>query len=158
LPPLAPLSALGVTEAVVAVFLPAGHPLAAGGRRGVAPLGRAAGSACLQLSNLADARWIDAPGVAPELADLRRAAGTEGFRPALRYDGTDIRALLRLSAEGHGLTIAPSCLLAGTPPSAGTPGVTALPVSVPRLVHRVELIHGTLPADSPAAAFAAMLA
>jgi DNA-binding transcriptional LysR family regulator len=145
LPALAPLSAVGVAEAVVAVILPAGHPLAP------------RGSAGLQLSDLADARWIDAPGVAPELADLRRAAGTEGFRPAFRYAGTDVLTLLRLAAEGHGLTVAPF----GTPLPTNLPGiagVTAVPVSAPRLVHRVELIHGTLPAGSPAALFAAMLA
>jgi DNA-binding transcriptional LysR family regulator len=162
LPPLAPLSAVGVAEAVVAVILPAGHPLAIRGVEG----------AGLRLPNLADARWIDAPGVAPELADLRRAAGTEGFRPAFRYAGTDILALLRLVAEGHGLAVAPACLLSGTVrsgtvrsnaavpaevPPAEVPGVTAVPVSAPRLVHRVELIHGTLPADSPAATLAGLL-
>jgi len=141
LPPLAPLSAVGVAEAVVAVILPGDHPLAS----------RPAG---LRLSDLADARWIDAPGVAPELADLRRAAGTEGFRPAFRYAGTDILVLLRLAAEGHGLTVAPF----GTPLPAELPGVTAVSVSAPRLVHRVELIHGILPAGSPAAIFTEMLA
>jgi len=158
LPALAPLSAVGVAEAVVAVILPAGHPLAPRGvEGGSSPLGHAARSAGLQLSDLADARWIDAPGVAPELADLRRAAGTEGFRPAFRYAGTDVLTLLRLAAEGHGLTVAPF----GTPLPTNLPGiagVTAVPVSAPRLVHRVELIHGTLPAGSPAALFAAMLA
>lgn len=140
LPPLAPLSSVGVAEAVVAVILPDGHPLTS----------RPGG---LHLSDLADARWIDAPGVAPELAGLRRAAGTEGFRPSLRYAGTDILALLRLAAEGHGLAVAPF----GTSLPSELPGVTAVPITAPRLVYRVELIHGTLPADSPAAALAGLL-
>jgi DNA-binding transcriptional LysR family regulator len=156
LPPLAPLSAVGVAEAVVAVIVPAGHPLASRGVEGGSPpLGdRRVG---LHLSDLADARWIDAPGVAPGLADLRRAAGTEGFRPALCYHGTDIAALLRLAAEGHGLTIMPSCLLSGAPLPAEVPGVTAVAICAPRLVYRVELIHGTLPAGTPAAVLAALL-
>ena len=60
LAPLAPLSALSVAEAMIAVVLPAGHPLA--NQPGVG------------LPSLADARWIDAPGVAPPLADVRRVA------------------------------------------------------------------------------------
>jgi DNA-binding transcriptional LysR family regulator len=136
-----PLSAVGVAEGPAAVIVPAGHPLAAGH------------ASALRLADLADARWIDAPSVAPPLADLRRAAGTEGFRPALRYDGTDTLSLLRLAAEGHGLTVLPAALLSALPHSAAV----AIGVSAPRLVHRVEMIHGTLPGDSPAAALAALL-
>jgi DNA-binding transcriptional LysR family regulator len=136
-----PLSAVGVAEGMAAVIVPAGHPLAAGQ------------ASVLRLADLADARWIDAPGVAPPLADLRRAAGTEGFRPALRYDGTDTLTLLRLAAGGHGLTVLPAALLPAVPHG----DAVAIGVSVPRLVHRVEMIHGTLPGDSPAAALAALL-
>ena len=50
----------------VLVVLPPGHPLAA--RRG------------LRLSDLADARWIAADDLAPPLAEIRRHAGTDGFR------------------------------------------------------------------------------
>ena len=156
LPLPAPLSAVGIAEGPVVVILPTGHPLAAGEASG------------LRLADLADARWIDAPGVAPPLADLRRAAGTEGFRAALGYDGTDILSLLRLAAEDHGLTVLPATLLPPTPLSPLTAHAqfrtqssfgtaVAIPVSTPRLVHRVEMIHGTLPTDSPAAVFASLL-
>lgn len=138
LPLPAPLSATGVTENPVAVLLPADHPLA----------GRPCGGLCL--ADLADAGWIDAPGVAPELAALRRVAGTEGFRAAFRYDGADVLALMRLAAEGHGLTLLPASL-------APLPAAAFIPLSAPRLVHRVELLHATLPAGSPAAAFAGLL-
>ena len=132
---LAPVNATGISEAGVAVILPAGHPLA--GRQG------------LRLPDLADSRWIEADQVAPPLAEIRRQAGVDGFRPAFRYTGTDTTTLLNLAAAGHGLTLLPE------PPLP--PGVTAVPVTTPRLVHRVELIHGTLRASSPAAELAAIL-
>jgi DNA-binding transcriptional LysR family regulator len=152
LPLLAPLSAVGVGESAVSVILPADHPLAEapGGPAGAAGPRGATG---LRLAALADARWIDAPGVGPALDDLRRATGTEGFRPACRYEGTDVLTLLRLAAAGHGLTLLPTSLL----PAAPLPPVAAVAVSAPRLVHRVELVHGTLSAGSPAAALAALL-
>ena len=37
-------------------------------------------------------------------------------------------------------------------------GITAVPVTTPRVVHRVELVHGTLRDGSPAAELAALLA
>ena len=73
------------------MLLPRTHPLA--------------GRAGLGLSDLTDARWIDAPGVAPPLSDLRHAAGTDGFRAALGYDGSDVRILGSLVAAGHGLAL-----------------------------------------------------
>jgi DNA-binding transcriptional LysR family regulator len=140
LPLPVPLSAVGVAESLVTVIVPADHPLA----RSPAGVG---------LADLADARWIDAPRVAPSLDELRRTAGTDGYRPGFRYDGADTLTLLRLAAEGHGLTLLPELPGGAMAPS---PGLAAIPVTT-RLVHRVELIHGTLPADSPAATFAAML-
>jgi hypothetical protein len=78
--------------------------------------------------------------------------------------------LLRLAAGGHGLTVLPATLLPATllhttpilplathkqfTSQLSFGGAVAIPVSAPRLVHRVGLIHGTLPGDSPAAAFA----
>lgn len=135
LTPFPPLVAIGVTESEVAVILPAGHPLAA--RRG------------LRLTDLADARWIDAPDAAPPLAEIRRLAGVEGFRPAFRYEGTDTRSLIALAAAGHGLTLLPEPALPGE--------ITTVAVTIPRLAHRVELIHGTLREDSPAAVLAGLL-
>jgi DNA-binding transcriptional LysR family regulator len=132
---LAPVTATGISQAGVAVILPAGHPLA--GRR------------ALRLPDLADSRWIEAEQVSP-LAEIRRQAGVDGFRAAFRYDGPDVLSLLRLAAAGHGLTLLPEPALPA--------GVTAVPVTTPRVVHRVELIHGTLRESSPAADLAAILA
>jgi len=136
LPDVGPLVTVAVEEQPLAVALPAGHPLA--GRSGLA------------LGDLADARWLDAPEVATPLDRLRTAAGTDGFRAATRYEGGETRGLLALVAAGHGLAVLPAEAVA----AAG--GVVGVPVTVPRLVHRTELIHGSLPAG-PAAALAALL-
>jgi hypothetical protein len=55
----------------------------------------------------ADARWIEAPDVAPALADIRRDAGTDGFRATFRYDGTETLPLIRLAAAGLGRILLP---------------------------------------------------
>jgi DNA-binding transcriptional LysR family regulator len=136
LPEEVPLTAVGISQARVAVVLPAGHPLAA--RR------------ALGLTDLADARWIAADSLAPPLAEIRRHADTDGFRPALRYTGSDVLTLIRLASAGHGLTLLPETVL----PSAG---VTAVSVTTPKVTHRVELIHGTLRSFSPAAELAALV-
>ncbi|MER7754120.1 LysR family transcriptional regulator [Kitasatospora sp. NPDC097643] len=136
LPEVGPLSTVAVDEQPVAVALPAGHPLA--GRTGIA------------LADLSAARWLDAPDLAPTTARLRATAGVEGFRPATRYRGTDVHGLLALVATGHGLTVLPASVL------AGAPGVVAVPVGAPRLVHRTELVHGSLP-EGPAALLASLL-
>ncbi|MFF4252487.1 LysR family transcriptional regulator [Streptomyces sp. NPDC001663] len=121
LPDVAPLTMHGVGEEPVRVLLPAAHPLA-----------RRPG---LRLGDLADARWLDAPDAGLPLAQLRAANGGHGFRPALRYDGTDVRTLTALAAAGHGLTLLPD--------SAATdvPGTMAVPLTHPRLVHRTELVY-----------------
>jgi len=134
LTPFPPLAAIGVAESEIAVILPPGHPLA---RR-----------QSVRLTDLADARWIEAPDLAP-LSDIRRLAGVEGFRPAFRYEGTDTVSLLALATAGHGLTLLPK--------TAVPEGATRVAVTIPRLAHRVELIHGTLRKDSPAAALASLL-
>ncbi|MGY0057740.1 LysR family transcriptional regulator [Streptomyces sp. LZ34] len=138
LPDVGPLSTIAVTEGSLVVPLPLGHPLA---RR----LG-------LRLTDLADARWrwLDAPDTAVPLRLLRAVSGTNGFRAALRYEGTDVRALLTLAAAGHGLTLLPHSA------TAGAPGVVAVPLVSPRLVHRIELLHGTALED-PAADFAELV-
>lgn len=122
LPDVAPLTTRGVDEGPVYVLLPLGHPLA--GRPG------------LRLADLADARWIDAPGAALALPDIRAASGGHGFRGALRYDGTDVRALVSLVAGGHGLALVPGEV------ASGAAGTVAVAVSAPRVVHRVELVVG----------------
>ncbi|MEV5612666.1 LysR family transcriptional regulator [Streptomyces sp. NPDC052225] len=134
LPDVAPLTTHGIAEEPVHVVLPAGHPLA-----------RRAG---LRLVDLVDARWLDAPGAGVPLDRLRAAHGGGGFRPALRYEGTDLRTLLALAAAGHGLTVLPASLAASCP--------TAVPLVAPRVVHRTELVHaGEL--RGPAAELAAAL-
>jgi DNA-binding transcriptional LysR family regulator len=135
LPELAPVTAVGLSQESVRVVLPAGHPLAA--------------RSTLRLTDLADARWIEAQELAPPLAEIRRLAGTEGFRPALRYTGQDTNTLIQLATQGNGLTLLPE-------PSISN-GVTTVPVTTPRLCHRMELIHTALPKNSPAAALAAIL-
>ncbi|MEU6665420.1 LysR family transcriptional regulator [Streptomyces sp. NPDC046727] len=130
LPDVAPLTTHGVAEEPVSVLLPAGHPLA--GRPG------------LRLGDLRDARWLDAPDAALPLAQLRAATAGGVFRPALRYEGTDVRTLTALAAAGHGLTLLPHSA------ATGVPGTAAVPLTDPRLVHRTELIHGGAPAGAAA--------
>lgn len=130
LPEVGPLVAVGAGEDGLVVALPPGHPLHGGPGAG--------------LADLVDALWIEAPGVCGPLQRLRQASGLDGFRVGLRYDGCDVRALLALVAAGHGLALLPAAL---------TPG---LPLAAPRLVHRVELLHGALP-PGPAADLAAAL-
>jgi DNA-binding transcriptional LysR family regulator len=124
LPDVAPLTAVGVAEQRLVVALPVGHPLAR--RRGLA------------LADLVDAGWVDAPDAAMPLPDLRAAVGYDGLRGSLRYQGTDVATLVALVAAGHGLAVLPG------PALAGAPGVAAVPVTAPRLVHRTELVHGTI--------------
>jgi DNA-binding transcriptional LysR family regulator len=157
LPDFASLTALGVSQVGVAVVLPPDHPLA--------------GRTSLRLTDLADARWIEAPGVAAPLAEIRRLAGVEGFWPACRYDGSDTLTLIRLAAAGHGLVLLPETVLpesarreTAQPETARretarpVTGITAIPVTTPRVVHRVELVHGMLRDGSPAAELAVLLA
>ncbi|MDT0268556.1 LysR family transcriptional regulator [Streptomyces sp. DSM 44915] len=131
LPDLAPLASRVVLESPLVVALPTDHPLAR--------------HEWLRLADLADARWLDAPTAAVPLGRLRAVLGSDGFPPAARYAGGDPAGLLRLVAAGHGLAALPAPLV------AGVPGTVAVPVTVPRLVHRVELLHAADPAPSAAA-------
>lgn len=131
-----PLTAMVIAEQPLAVVLPARHPLA-----------RRAG---LRLVDLADARWIDAPGTAISLTQLRTASGSDGYRASLRYEGTDLRGLIALVAAEHGLALLPQ------PSIDGMPGINAVPLSAPRLVHRTETLHRSM-LDGPPALLAAAL-
>ncbi|MEU4602958.1 LysR family transcriptional regulator [Kribbella sp. NPDC023972] len=123
LPDVGTVRTSGVAQEQLAVVLPDDHPLAGRKRLG--------------LPALVDARWIDAPAVSAPLDDLRAAVETDSLRPALVYTGADLLTLLELVAAGHGLAVLPS--------SVPTPaGVRKIPVNAPRLVHRVELLHGHL--------------
>jgi DNA-binding transcriptional LysR family regulator len=117
-----PATAVMVAERELAVVLPGGHPLAS--------------RAALRLEDLADARWLDAPDTGMPLADLRAATGSDGFRPAFRYEGTDVRTLIALAAAEHGLTVLPR------PVVDTAAGVAGVPLSWPPLVHRTEIIRG----------------
>ncbi|WP_372345466.1 LysR family transcriptional regulator [Streptomyces sp. KL116D] len=136
LPDVAPLTTRGVAEEPVHVVLPERHPLV-----------RRSG---LRLADLVDARWLDAPGAGVPLDQLRAVHGGGGFRPALRYDGTDLRTLLALAAAGHGLTVLPAAL------AGSAPGTVRVPLTAPRVVHRTELVHAGEP-SGPAARFVAAL-
>jgi DNA-binding transcriptional LysR family regulator len=147
LPVLVPDHAVGVTVSAVFLVLPIGHPLA--GRAGV------------RLIDLVDARWIEAAEVAPPLSEVRRVAGADGFRAAFRFGGTDTLSLIRLVAAGHGLTLLPGAALSMTTlPASGDPVAgsefSAVRVTEPRVLHRVELVHGTLRAGSAAAVLAGL--
>jgi DNA-binding transcriptional LysR family regulator len=132
----APVFAVGLSEESVRVVLPPGHPLAS--------------RTTIRLADLADARWIEAEDVAPPLAEIRYHAGTDGFRPAFRYTGKDAMTLIQLATAGHGLTLLPKSVLSDR-------SITSVQVAPPRLHHRIELIHATLPERSPAARLAAIL-
>ncbi|WP_411125161.1 LysR family transcriptional regulator [Streptomyces sp. x-19] len=125
MPDLGPMTTLAAAEETLAVLFPRDHPLA--GRRAV------------RLSDLAQAQWIDASDTAVPLDRLRAVCRAEGFRPRIRHRGTDLHGLAALTAAGHGLTALP------LPVAAALPGVVAVPVSAPRLVHRTELVHPANP-------------
>ncbi|MFB9469424.1 LysR family transcriptional regulator [Nonomuraea salmonea] len=131
LPETGPMTATGVAEEDLHVMLPHGHPLS--------------GRTALRLGDLADARWLRTP-LCP-LPRLRELAG-DGFPAAVGYDGEDVHTVLNLVAAGHGLTLLPAS--AGPGPCAG------VRLAEPRLVHRVELLHATLP-DGPGSDVAAIL-
>ncbi|MEV4575708.1 LysR family transcriptional regulator [Nonomuraea jabiensis] len=127
-----PMAAVGVSEEELVVALPAGHPLA--------------GRAALGLADLVDARWLQTP-LCP-LARLRDLVG-DGFPVGLDYQGDNVHTVLNLVAADHGLTLLPASALSGAAPAG-------VPLAAPRLVHRVELLHGALP-PGPAADLAAVL-
>jgi DNA-binding transcriptional LysR family regulator len=119
-------------ESTLVVALPARHPL---WRRttaapGESPEASAPAHPGVRLEDLADARWIDAPGVTVALDELAVLARAEGFRSALRYDGLDVGGLLALVAAGQGLALLPAGLASG------------VPLAAPALVHRTELLSG----------------
>jgi DNA-binding transcriptional LysR family regulator len=128
-------AALAVAEQPAAIVLPAGHPLAR--RRS------------LHLTDLADAYWLDAPGIVG-LADIRAAAMLDRLRSGLRYEGTDVTVLCGLSAAGSGLTMLPRSAAEG-------PGRAAVAVGLPRLLHRVELLRGPGRPTAAVARFVALV-
>ncbi|MCK2219441.1 LysR family transcriptional regulator [Actinomadura sp. ATCC 31491] len=138
-PDAGPLTTIGAGEEDLVVALPADHPLA---RR-----------AALRLADLVDARWLQTP-LCP-LPRLRDLVG-DGFPTGLEHRGDDVRTVVALVAAGHGLTLLPASALPPRPPAAPAEGPVGVPVGAPRLVHRVELLHGALP-PGPAADLARAL-
>jgi DNA-binding transcriptional LysR family regulator len=137
LPDTGPMTSAGVAEEELVVALPADHPLA--------------GRAALRLADLVDARWLQTR-LCP-LARLRDLMG-EGFAAALEYRGDDVHTVVNLVATGHGLTLLPASALPAPPNPApqalGVAPAGGVPLASPRLVHRVELLHGALPPGSAA--------
>lgn len=131
LPQAEGLTVTAVGEEPLAVLLPPAHPLA--------------GRAGLRLDDLTDALWLDAPGAAVSLADLR-AALPGAYPVGLPYAGGDARVLHELVRAGHGLAVLPR----------SAAGPAAVPLTEPHLVHRVELVR-TVAAGAAATAFAAAL-
>ncbi|MEV6575773.1 LysR family transcriptional regulator [Streptomyces sp. NPDC051577] len=129
LPDLGPTTTVAVAEEPLAVILPVDHPLAQRGS--------------LRLPDLTQARWIDAPDSAVPLERLRTVCRADGFPSRLRHRGTDLLGLAALAAAGHGLAVLPLSL------ATALPAVVAVPIRVPRLIHRTELVH---PANPTAAA------
>ncbi|WP_030983065.1 LysR family transcriptional regulator [Streptomyces sp. NRRL S-1813] len=92
----------------------------------------------------------EAPDTAIPLAQLRTASGSDGYHASLRYEGTDVRGLTALIAAGHGLALLPQREF------DDLPGIHAVPLRTPRLVHRIEALHNEMP-DGPTARLAAAL-
>ncbi|WFB10691.1 LysR family transcriptional regulator [Streptomyces sp. LX-29] len=136
LPDTSPLAAAGVGERPLAVVLPRDHPLA--------------GRARLRLTDLADAVWLDAPDLMPTPDQLCAITGADGFRARVRYEGADPHGLLALVAAGHGLALLPADAV------DRAPGLAAVPLAAPRLVHRTELLHSR-GLDGPGGLIAARL-
>ncbi|MEU0095285.1 LysR family transcriptional regulator [Kribbella sp. NPDC006257] len=133
---LGALATTAVSHEPLVVALPREHPLA--GRKRIG------------LDELVDARWIDAPDTAATLSDLRLAAESDGLRASIGYSGADVLSLLSLVAAGHGLAVLPASI------PRIVDSIVAVELQSPRLVHRVELLHGYT--DQPTAeALAAVL-
>jgi len=108
------LASSALVEAPLVVALPVGHPLA---RR-----------TSIDLDVLADAPWVITPGLPGSGAPVPGATGS------VVYDGNDLPTLLGLVAGGHGSALLP------TSACAGAPGIVAVPLGRPTLVHRTEVL------------------
>lgn len=106
-----------VAEAPIVVLLPADHPLA--GRTG------------LDLATLTDARWLDTTRTTCSTSGLSSAARLH-LRRAAAYTGTSADTVATLVRAGHGLHAAPASVVPAD-------GLAVVPLTGPRLVHRIEV-------------------
>lgn len=117
------LLSTALVERPVVVALPAGHPLAS--RRE------------LDLEVLADAPWVAATSLAGAgpggVPGATTSGGGMSHDGAVTYDGTDVPTLLSLVAAGHGSALLPAAAI-------HAPGIVAVPLGRPSLVHRTEAL------------------
>jgi DNA-binding transcriptional LysR family regulator len=106
-----------VREAPLAVLLPVVHPLAR--RSGI------------DLAALTDARWLGTSGTTCSTSELASAARL-GLRRGTAYTGASADTVAALVRAGHGLHAAPA---SAVPPA----GLAVVPLTAPRLVHRIEV-------------------
>jgi DNA-binding transcriptional LysR family regulator len=106
-----------VREAPLAVLLPVVHPLAR--RSGI------------DLAALTDARWLGTSGTTCSTSELASAARL-GLRRGAAYTGASADTVAALVRAGHGLHAAPA---SAVPPD----GLAVVPLTAPRLVHRIEV-------------------
>jgi DNA-binding transcriptional LysR family regulator len=112
------LTALVLATSPLSVAMPSDHPLAR--RRHLA------------WPAVADARWIDAPGLVPPTGP-GAAALLERRAARTRYQGCEPSVLGALVGAGHGLALVPAWW---RPPH----GVTLVALTDPPWVHRVEVL------------------
>lgn len=106
-----------VAEAPIAVLLPADHPLA--------------GRAELDLAALTDARWLGTDRTTCSTSGVAAAARLT-LRRGAGYTGTSPDAVAAFVRAGHGLHAVPASLVAPD-------GLALVPLTAPRLVHRIEV-------------------
>lgn len=106
------LMSTGLIEAPLLVVLPDSHPLA--------------GREWIDLTMLADAPWVASTHVP--------ISGAKEESPFVVHEPTDLTTLLSLVAADHGSALIPASV------PALPPGVTAVPLRRPALVHRTEVL------------------
>jgi len=73
----------------------------------VAPIGRLAGTAAVDLADLAESDWVMPPDDAACGFAVRAACRAAGFEPRVRWETDDMLLLGRAVAAGHGVAVLP---------------------------------------------------